>query len=270
MDHDGLLRVLRYLANGAAQRVAVEGSMRYHVAGAGPYELFDDGVHLTTASTPDDVLFILYQRCYGRLLEHLRLGGWVPLHGAMATVAGRRLLVLGEKGAGKTTLMLRLLYDGHAVEGDELVFTREGVAVPMPRSFHVKAGTEALIPELAGRLDRLPATSTSDGTRIAAFDPSVAGFPWHIAAGPIDGAFVLRPDRMAATCCSPLTSTELVRFVVDHALPLTDSRSASSGRVPRCSAAWTGSSCSEVTYRARPPPWPTAARGYRYAASSIC
>jgi hypothetical protein len=225
-EDDRLETVLRYLANSAEQAVPVKGGMHYRVGGDGPYELFEEGDRVTAVSTPDDVLFVLYQRCYGRLMDHLTLGGWLPLHGAIATVAGRRMLIVGDKGAGKTTLTLRLLHDGHAVEGDELVFTRGGLALPMPRLLHIKPGTAEVIPELVERVGRLPATSTSDGMRIAAFDPATAGFPWRIALGAVDAAFVLRPRFSGPTACRPLSTVDLVRYVVDHTLPMTASRSA--------------------------------------------
>jgi hypothetical protein len=143
----------------------------------------------------------------------------------VATVAGRRLLFVGAKGAGKTTLMLRLLHDGHAVEGDEVVFTRDGVALPMPRLLHIKPGSAEVIPELVDRVERLPATS-GDGMRIAGLDPVKWGFPWRIDPGPIDAAFVLRPCFGGATVCRSIATVDLVRNVVDNALPQTASRSA--------------------------------------------
>src|SRR5260221_8206062 len=119
-EDDRLASKVAYLSNGASQPAPLKRAMRYRVEGHGPYDLFEDDEFLGSAPTPDDALFVLYGRCYGRLVHHLTVGGWVPFHGGLVTIAGRRLLLVGEKGAGKSTLVLRLLFDGHDVEGDEM------------------------------------------------------------------------------------------------------------------------------------------------------
>ncbi|MDQ4090300.1 MAG: hypothetical protein M3163_08355 [Actinomycetota bacterium] len=193
-----------------------QASLHYTVTGRGPYELFDGAGRVATLARPDDVLYVLYGRCHRRLLDHLTSNAWVPVHGGVVGVGGRRVLVVGTKRAGKTTLMLRLLFDGQQVEGDELVFMRGSEAVCLPRNFHVKPGTRDLVPELEPGWDALPATSTSDGTVITAFNPTEAGFDWMLLQGPIDTAFVLRPQHRGAAVVRPLTSVELVEAAVSN------------------------------------------------------
>jgi hypothetical protein len=223
-DDDRLASKIAYLANHAEQPAPLKLLLRYGVEGHGPYDVFEDSERLQSVPTPDDALVVLYERCYGRLVDHLSVGGWLPLHGGLVTIAGRRLLVVGQKGAGKTTLMLRLLYDGHAVEGDEMVFTRGGVAVALPRSFHLKPGADALIPEIRARFDDLPSMLTSDGTHVTAFDPGAEGFGWALGVGLIDGAVVLRPNHGGETSVRNLSSLELVQAALDHSYPTSDSR----------------------------------------------
>ena len=223
-DDDELESKIAYMAPGATMATPVVERVEYHVSGTGPYSLTRSGDEFERAHTPDDVLFLVYRDCYGRVMQRMHDQRWLPLHGCLVTVAGRRLLVVGQKGAGKTTLMLRLLHDGHLVEGDELVLTRDGVAIALPRLFHLKPGTEALIPELSGRFDSLPFTMLSDGGRITGFDPSAAGFEWHIDAGPIHGMVVLRAGHDGPTSVRPLTSVELAFHALDHAFPATESR----------------------------------------------
>ncbi len=213
-DDDGLGTTMRYLANGALQPVEPQSTLRYEVTGRGPYDVREDGHHVGTLARPDDVLYVLYGRCHARLLDHLAATAWVSLHAAVVEVAGRRLLLSGEKGSGKTTLALRLLHDGHRVEGDELVLTRDGLAMCLPRNFHVKPGTVELVPELRRGWHAMPATSTSDGMVIRAFNPAAAGFPCVLRHAPLDAAFFLRAEHRGQAVCHPLSSVELVRRAV--------------------------------------------------------
>jgi hypothetical protein len=219
VDDDGLWGHLRYLANEAAQPLIACVSMHYEVTGHGPYELFEEGHHLAALEGPEDVLYVLYQRCHARLVAHQSRAGWTVLHAAVLSVTGRRTLVLGPKGAGKTTLMLRLLHDGHPVEGDEAVFTRDGEAICLPRNFHVKSGTAPLIPELSAGWAGWPRVSTSDGTIITAFNPASAGFSWQLERGPISVAFVLRANHAGAPSCRPLSSLEMIEAALANCRP---------------------------------------------------
>lgn len=210
---------LRYLVNGAVQDVEPRGVLRYRVRRGPPREVYEEGTRVATVATLDDVLYVLYRSCHRRALHHLTVSGWVQLHAGLASVAGRRFLAVGAKGAGKTTLMARLLHDGHAVDGDELVLTREGVAIAFPRAFHLKAGTERVVPELAGTLATLPSTSTSDGAMIRAFDPARHGFGWRIRPGTVHAVFFLDGGRADQAFLRPLTAVEAVRRLIDQALP---------------------------------------------------
>ncbi len=145
-----------YIAVGAEQNIRPGTVLSYHVSGTGPYEVFEEGQLLARAPSPADVQFHVYQRIYGRTLERYVLAGWIGLHGALVNICGRRMLLLGDKGAGKTTLTSSLLFANHMIEGDELVLLREGMAMACPRRLHLKPGIERQIPELAPHLADLP------------------------------------------------------------------------------------------------------------------
>ena len=50
---------------------------------------------------------------------------------------GKRFLMVGDLGFGKTTLMTRLLFEGLHVDGDELVLIRDGKTVRFPWCFQI-------------------------------------------------------------------------------------------------------------------------------------
>jgi len=244
IEDEGLVSGMRYLANGAEQPLTPRTTLHYAVLGHGPYELREEGDHLATVGRPDDVLYLVYRRCHARLLEHLALGGWAAVHGGIVRVGSRRALVIGDKGAGKTTLLLRLLHDGHAVEGDEMVFFRAGTAICLPRNFHVKPGTPALVPELADGWELLPTIAMDDGTVVTAFDPSAAGFAWRLALAPVDIAFVLRPDHGGTAGCRPLGALELTQAVATRTFP---AAMAAKMLLRACSALVAGAAGHELT-----------------------
>jgi len=130
-------------------------------------------------------------------LSH-RMKDYVKIHAACGSVDGRRFLLVGEKGAGKTTLITRLLFDGIAAHGDEKILVRGAKVIPTPRKFHLKAGTIPLVPEL----DSICKSLTSYpgyGVRTYYFAPSDAGFEWKIRWGPIDAIFYLLPRHGGET-----------------------------------------------------------------------
>ena len=159
-------------------------------------------------------------------LEPFLQAGWAQLHAAVVRVEGLRILLVGDKGAGKTTLSLRLLYDGHGFEGDELVLTRDGVAMPVARNLHVKPGSRALLPELADGWDALSTIGTDAGDTIRALNPHGTGFPWKILSGPIDLAVVLEAAHGEVTTTRSLPGPELVQQVVPHVTAASASRAA--------------------------------------------
>ncbi len=206
-----------YMAGHARQPFPIRKTLRYEVTGTSPYDIREEGDDFDRVTTTSDVLHLIYRRVYRRVLERYTLAGWVALHAALATVAGRRTLILGDKGAGKTTLATRLLYSGHAVEGDELVLMRNGQAVALPRSFHLKPGAASQIPELAGRIEQLPKMYTSD-IGISALDPSQMGFDWSITVAPVDRVIWIRSNHGGQTTLLRQPSFEAVRHILQSAL----------------------------------------------------
>jgi len=207
----------RYLAERARQPFDIRRTLSYEIRGSGPYEIYEEGDLHGEAANAVDVVHVVYGRVYRRVLERYTLTGWVAFHGAVASVGGRRTLILGHKGTGKTTLATRLLFSGHRVEGDEMVLVRSGQVLPLPRAFHLKPGIVRHVPELGGLLPDLPKAYTGD-IEISALDPSQAGFDWAISVGPIDRVGWITPNHGKETRLEVRSSFETLRHVLECSL----------------------------------------------------
>ncbi len=114
------------------------------------------------------------------------------LHGATVLIEGQRLLIVGHKGAGKSTLALHLAVAGHGVEGDEHMLIRSGSVVARPRTLRVKDGTLAMVKPLPDQVWQAPRVPGWDGTSsIRALSPALAGREWIIRAGQLSGIVIL-------------------------------------------------------------------------------
>jgi hypothetical protein len=141
------------------------------------------------------------------------LGAWMAedsrdtpmFHAAMVSFEGSRLALLGDKGFGKTTLMLRLIEEGATVEGDEHVVIRTGGAITRPRRLHVKESSLPLVPALAEAIRASPLTMDWMGSRVFACAPSFRGCPWEIAERPIDHLVFTEPNFGGTSVLSPLS-----------------------------------------------------------------
>ncbi len=216
-EDPALQRTFRYLVERARQPLKVRKSLTYEVRGSGPYDILEEGDPLDRVLTRADVLHVVYCRVYRRLLERFVLAGWVVLHAALATINGRRTMILGHKGAGKTTLATRLLFAGHAVDGDEMALVRNGLALALPRAFHLKPDIGQLVPEVAGIIGDLPKV-LSGRVAIAALEPSECGFDWTIAAAPVDRVVWITPNHGGETELKQRSSFATIRSIIECSL----------------------------------------------------
>jgi energy-coupling factor transporter ATP-binding protein EcfA2 len=130
------------------------------------------------------------------------------LHAASLVRDGRRLLLVGAKGAGKTTLALRLAMAGFAIEGDENVFLRPATVVARPRGCRVKASALKLLADIAPLIEASP-HHDGPGGRLFNLDPGRLGGPWRIAEGPVDHVFAIRPNHGGQSAVAPLSQAAL-------------------------------------------------------------
>lgn len=137
------------------------------------------------------------------------------IHGASLRRGGHRILFVGPKGAGKTTLTLRLIQEGYEFEGDENVFvTSEGV-LARPRGLRVKASTATILPNLAEVLSAAPYYENDLAERIYNVDPRQAGASlWRIEKGQVDAVVILRPNHGGESSVRSVSSLALVHEVM--------------------------------------------------------
>lgn len=147
----------------------------------------------------DDVIGTraLVDRLHARLFSHAlrerpRSG---IIHAAMLRRQGQRVLIAGSRGAGKTTLTLRLVQAGWQMEGDEHVFIDADGVIARPRACRVKQTSLPLLPELAPIIAAAPSYQDVRGRIIFNVSPTAIGSTWRIEKGTVDCVVILRPNH---------------------------------------------------------------------------
>lgn len=211
-DTAELFSTLRFLSQDADQAGDAIARIRFAVETQSPgrFVVSADGAPAGIAPDPEgvrDLIYrILHQAVHDSLVPHMRV------HAGLATLGGRRVLFVGRKRAGKTTLMLGLLADGVEVHADEMVLIDEGLmATPWPRRFHAREGAFRLIPGLAALWPHLPAQPDPHGQTVWAISPTDLGRPWRISPTVVDDIVFIRPAHGQASRIDPLEETQAVR-----------------------------------------------------------
>jgi hypothetical protein len=163
----------------------------------GQYAVLERGEAVVSSPDAEWVTLYLHELINFRIAWHFR--DLIKIHAASASLNGKRFLLAGDKGAGKTTLIARLLFEGAAVYGDETVLLQERDMMPFPRKFHLKEGTLPLVPQLAPICENLTSYPAYYGGRFYFFDPRDAGFNWQITEGKAQALFYLEPCHKKKT-----------------------------------------------------------------------
>lgn len=162
----------------------------------------EEGDALALVTSAGEACELIHERSHRRAFELAALKGWRMLRGALVDIDGRRLLLLGAPGVGKTIVTLRLGLAGAAIQGDDRVLVRDGEVFALPRPLALPDDAAALIPA-PGRLERaLPQRG-----RATLIDPlRDLGLPWNLRIAPIVHIveLVRGPAQEAATACAPL------------------------------------------------------------------
>ncbi|MDZ7677308.1 MAG: hypothetical protein U5K29_02015 [Acidimicrobiales bacterium] len=214
---------LQAIRLGAVQDLDPQITCVLEVVGApGTYRVHDNGDLLATAPSTNEVVGIVLERMQRRAFELAALKSWLRIHGAVLTIGDRRVAAIGASGSGKTTLSVAALAAGHQVEADESFLFAGGVAIAVPRRFHIEHGTFDLVPEARSWAVDAPMLSTDPP--VVALDPSEVGHGWHTRSGPLDAVVIIGtgPDHDLRA----LDTSTALPLLMSQALPTIETRAA--------------------------------------------
>ncbi len=169
----------------------------------GYYRILEQEVAVCELLTAEDITNHLHRRLFGLAIEERPKD--LLLHAASLRRNGRRLLMVGTEGAGKTTLTLRLMLGGYDIEGDENVFVDTNGVIARPRGMRVKEGTLAQLPQVADRIAQAPHMVDGNGRKIYNLDPRFLGGRWQIQPGTVDIILLLHANHGGASSIRPLS-----------------------------------------------------------------
>jgi hypothetical protein len=180
----------------------------------GRYRLLEErqeiGQFLDTRSLVDH----LHARLFAYSLHDRPRSGIV--HAALLRHRGRRVLLAGSRGAGKTTLVLQLIRAGYDFEGDEHVFVEPDGVIARPRASRVKEASLALLPELAEIILSTPVYVDVCGPKIFNVDPRTVGGTWRIEKGEVDRVIVLHPNHGGYSSLRPMPPMAVAQALISE------------------------------------------------------
>lgn len=176
--------------------------------------LRQDGRILARRLDLDQIILDLHHTVDRLMLEDVHAQA-IKLHGACGRWLGRRFLLVGDQGAGKTTLALGLLLAGAEVFGDDRILLAPDSLQPYPRRFYLKETTLDLLPALRPTLSKRRVFRHPRGARFYFWDPGDLGRSWRTPAGWADVVFYLRPgfgERSQLEACPKYEMARLLMF----------------------------------------------------------
>jgi len=165
--------------------------------GDGVCEILRNGEVLHTSDDLYKTIFnlqwLMHKEALGGITDRIRI------HAGCGEWEGKRFIIVGDKGAGKTTLMITLLLAGFRVVGDELVLVKEGKALPFPRRFNIKQESTRLLTQMTELLETLPYNMTYYNHKMYSLSPQDLGREWKIDEGEVRAVFYLVPNHGGET-----------------------------------------------------------------------
>jgi serine kinase of HPr protein (carbohydrate metabolism regulator) len=195
----------------------------------GRYRILEEGREVGQVLDPRSVINELHPRLFSYSLAERPRSGIV--HAALLRRGTRRISIAGSRGAGKTTLALRLVRAGYEMEGDEHVFLEHDGVIARPRACRVKETSVALLPELAEAILSAPVYEDVCGSRIFNVDPALIGGSWRIEKGEVDRVIVLRPNHGGYSSLRHMSSMMVAQALISELGMREIDRGASIGAV---------------------------------------
>lgn len=150
-----------------------------------------DDFELTAFYAAENLLRRMHRDALAALPDHVRL------RAVIGRGAGGSFLIAGPRNSGKTTLALRLLFEGCDVSGDDLVLVADGRAMAFPWRFRVNEPSVALLPQLRA----LPTVVARKGALARDWwfpaDPTDFGRDWDISPATVGAVFYLEANHGA-------------------------------------------------------------------------
>jgi serine kinase of HPr protein (carbohydrate metabolism regulator) len=180
----------------------------------GRYRILEPGRDAEQVLETRSVVDHLYARLFYLSLDERPRSGII--HAALLRRHGRRILLAGSKGAGKTTLSLHLVHAGYELEGDEHVFVDADGVIARPRACRVKETSLPLLPTLTDAIRSAPVYVDVRGNRIFNVTPAMIGGSWRIEKGNVDCVFVLQPNHGGYSSIRPMPAMMAAQALISE------------------------------------------------------
>ena len=204
-------KTLAYLQCDPAVDGPAPESCELTVAAAGPFlRLFEPSTPSAEFASVADLRDHLHVRFFTEALS----GDRPVLHAACLRGKGRRILLVGPKNAGKSTLSLALNFAGYEIEGDENVFIGPAGVTARPRACRVKEGSLDVLPALIGPARDAPFIIDYHGRKIFNLAPDLFGKSWCIGSGKVDAVILLHSNHGGMSSIREVPSLALTRALM--------------------------------------------------------
>jgi hypothetical protein len=177
----------------------------------GGHEILREGALQDVQFDSWSVLNALYRR-----VQEDALAAWPRAAVAQAitgTWRDERFMVVGESLRDRSSLALRLLSHGAAVEADDLAILQDGVLTAYPRPLRV-FGPDAPLPPGSPSREELPSVDEGSGRGPWALDLAAAGVEWRISTGPVERIVLLEANYGGQTRLTPVSRGDALRIVM--------------------------------------------------------
>lgn len=149
----------------------------------------------------------------------VRVQQLASLHGACVGVGGRGALLMGESGAGKSTVALQCLLEGFEFLSEDSVFVEPATlrATGVANFLHVRADSLRWVAKASDRARILASPVIRRRSGVQKFEVNLRGAGHNLARAPLQiGAIVFLSAREArqGPLLRPLTRSELLRRLV--------------------------------------------------------